>query len=83
MHALALEHVKLGEDATARNLFEKLLDADPGYVGSYYHLGKLLERTGMLNEAAQAYSRGLEKAAAAKDRHAASELQQALDEIEI
>ncbi len=28
----------------ARKLFEELLNREPAYVGSYYHLGKLLER---------------------------------------
>lgn len=43
-HALALEYVKLDRDDEARILFESLLARDEKYVGSYYHLGKLLER---------------------------------------
>jgi len=55
-HALALEYIKLGNDAAAKQLFKDILDAaakqlfkdilqrEPGYIGSYYHLGKLLER---------------------------------------
>ena len=43
-HALALEYIKIGDDITARKLFEEILEADPVYIGSYYHLGKLLER---------------------------------------
>ena len=45
-HALALELIKRGDDNDARILFEKILQREPGYVGSYYHLGKLLERAG-------------------------------------
>ncbi|MFT4022514.1 MAG: hypothetical protein QM664_01870, partial [Flavihumibacter sp.] len=45
-HALALEWIKNGEDRRARDLFEKLLAETPTYVGSYYHLAKLLERQG-------------------------------------
>ena len=45
-HALALEYIKLGDDVQARQLFETLLNREPGYVGSYYHLAKLLERNG-------------------------------------
>src|SRR5262249_2731302 len=45
-HALALEYVKLGNDQEAKNLFEDILNRDPGYIGSYYHLAKLLERNG-------------------------------------
>jgi len=43
-HALALEYIKLGDDKQARNLFEDILNRDPAYIGSYYHLAKLLER---------------------------------------
>ena len=41
-HALALEYVKLGDDAGARKLFENILNRDENYIGSYYHLAKLL-----------------------------------------
>jgi tetratricopeptide (TPR) repeat protein len=82
LHALALEHVKLGEDAAARILFEQLLAANPSYVGSYYHLAKLLERCEMYVEAAKVYAQGLEKALHGNDRHAASELRQAMEELE-
>ena len=81
MHALALEYVKLGDDYRARSLFEELLAVNPGYVGSYYHLGKLLERIGSVEEACPVYEKGIEKAEAAGDRHAAAELRQALDEL--
>ena len=43
-HALALEYIKLEKDDDARILFESILNDSPDYVGSYYHLGKLLER---------------------------------------
>lgn len=43
-HALALENIKLGQDSQARHLFEEILNRDPGYIGSYYHLCKLLEK---------------------------------------
>ena len=46
-HALALEYIKIGRDGDARLLFESILDRDPAYIGSYYHLGKLLERQGI------------------------------------
>ena len=40
-HALALEYIKIGENEKALILFTELLEREPGYVGSYYHLGKL------------------------------------------
>jgi Tfp pilus assembly protein PilF len=45
-HALALEYIKVRNDSEARRLFESVLENDPGYIGSYYHLAKLLERIG-------------------------------------
>lgn len=43
-HALALEYIKIGEDLKARVLFEEILSDSPDYVGTYYHLAKLLEK---------------------------------------
>ena len=45
-HALALEYIKLNNDEEAKKVFEALLALNEKYVGSYYHLAKLLERTG-------------------------------------
>ncbi len=81
-HALALEYIKLGNDAEARALFEALLQREPGYVGSYYHLGKLLERQGHCAAAMEIYRKGMEATRAINDRHAYSELQGALEELE-
>ena len=61
-HALALEYIKMDDDHTARHLFEEILQRDPGYIGSYYHLGKLLERSGESKLAAKWYKQGMEKA---------------------
>ena len=80
-HALALEYIKLGDDAAAKGLFDSILDKEPGYVGSYYHLGKLLERTGQADAALKVYETGMAQAKAAKDMHAYSELQAAYDDL--
>jgi len=81
-HALALEYIKIGEDEKARALFNELLLREPTYVGSYYHLGKLLERVGDFEKAIRIYKRGMEEAKKAGDNHAHNELQGALEEIE-
>ena len=81
-HALALEYIKIGKDDIARSLFETILQRDAGYLGSYYHLGKLLERTGEQAAAIQVYRKGMETALIQHDRHAYSELQAALEELE-
>jgi Tfp pilus assembly protein PilF len=80
-HALALEYIKLGQDAEARQVFEALLAQDPGYVGSYYHLAKLLERSGEQSLAIEWYEKGMEAAKQAGDKHAYGELRSAYEEL--
>lgn len=80
-HALALEHVKLGDDKTARLLFEELLAANPGYVGSYYHLGKLFERMDDTEAAVAWYEKGMQVAKEKGEQHAYGELRGALEEL--
>jgi len=81
-HALALEYIKIEEDEKARSLFNELLLREPSYVGSYYHLGKLLERAGDFEKAIRIYKRGMEEAKKAGDNHSYNELQGALEDIE-
>ena len=81
-HALALEFIKTGKETEAETLFNRLLSLDPGYVGSYYHLGKLLERKGEEQAAILVYEKGMEQALKANDRHSYNELQMAKEELE-
>ena len=81
-HALALEYIKTDKDEEARELFNEILLREPTYIGSYYHLGKLLERAGDFDKAIRVYNRGMEEAKRAGDNHTYSELQGALEEIE-
>jgi tetratricopeptide (TPR) repeat protein len=80
-HALALEHVKLGENNAARECFEKLLDMDENYVGSYYHLAALLVRQNETEKAIEVYEKGMLKAKAAGDQHSFNELRSAYEEF--
>ncbi|PWU03232.1 MAG: hypothetical protein C5B52_03870 [Bacteroidetes bacterium] len=80
-HALALEYIKLGHENEARKLFENILSRDPGYIGSYYHLAKLLERNNETQLAISWYEKGMQAAKIAGDQHAYSELQSAYDEL--
>ncbi len=82
-HALALEYIKIGDDAEAKGLFERILKNDPAYVGSYYHLAKLLERQGDLSAAITTYETGMKQARKAGDNHAYNELQMAKEELEM
>jgi len=80
-HALALEYIKVGNDAEAKELFNEILRREPTYIGSYYHLAKLLERIGNSEKAIKIYERGMEEAKKAGDTHAYNELQGAYEEI--
>lgn len=80
-HALALEYVKTGDDAAARKLFENVLKEDENYIGSYYHLAKLLERMDEQDAAVAIYEKGMMKAKDAGDNHAYSELRSAYEDL--
>jgi Tfp pilus assembly protein PilF len=80
-HALALEYIKRGDDATARELFENVLAKHEDYVGSYYHLAKLLERTGEREAAIAVYEKGLAKCKALNENHAYNELLSAYEDL--
>ena len=80
-HALALEYIKAGDEAGARQLFESILLKDPAYIGSYYHLGKLLERTGETALAIEWYEKGMLAAKTGNDNHAHGELKAAYEDL--
>src|ERR1700761_7353908 len=80
-HALALEYIKLGDDVAARDLFEHNMATDAGYVATYYHLGKLLERMNMQDSAIPVYEKGMQIAKSAGDMHTYNELQGAYEDL--
>ena len=81
-HALALEYIKVGNDEEARKLFNEILKREPTYIGSYYHLGKTLERLGDGAKALRIYERGMEVAKMLEDSHSYIELQAAFEDAE-
>ena len=80
-HALALEFIKVGDEQAAKLLFENILTNEPSYVGSYYHLGKLLERINDNQAAITVYQTGMKEAKLANDNHSYNELQAALEDL--
>ncbi len=78
-HALAMEFVKAGKEEDAIQLLDNIISENPEYIGSYLHLGKLLEKSGEVEEALNVYSRGIEEAGKLNDNHARGELQTAID----
>ena len=80
--ALAMEFVKSGDEARARQTLVDLVADRPDYVGAYYHLAALYIRVGLHEAAAETYRTGIRVAERQRDRHARSELQAALLELE-
>ena len=80
-HALALEYIKIDNTKEARKLFEEILINNPDYVGSYYHLAKLLERNNEIKLATEWYEKGMAAAKKAGDNRAYNELHAAYEEL--
>ncbi|MCE7923137.1 MAG: tetratricopeptide repeat protein [Haliscomenobacteraceae bacterium CHB4] len=82
LFAVAKEYEGAGDTGKALEYYQKLRATDPGYVGLYYHLGKLFEQQLDMENAIVAYKQGIEIARKASDFHALSELQGALLNLE-
>jgi len=76
-YALATEYLRLDDKETALSYYKGLVTNHPGYVGTYYHLGKLYELLERKEDAIATYQSGMNAARAAKNNHALSELQSA------
>lgn len=81
--ALALELLKKDDVSKARVLFESVLEQDPEYLGVYYHLGKLYERTGRLEDAQSMFTHGLKVARDQNDQRTELELIDALESLNL
>lgn len=75
LYALATEYFKIGQVDEALHYYNLLRTDHPGYVGTYYHLGKLYETLGQKEDAITTYLQGMEIAQQKNDRHALAELQ--------
>jgi len=78
LFALAQECVKKGLDSEALKYYERILASKPDYTGAYYHLGKLYEQLGRMEDAIMVYEKGIEVTRAKGEQHAYGELQSAL-----
>jgi tetratricopeptide (TPR) repeat protein len=81
-YLVALELVKLKRHEEAIAHFEKLAGDYPNYVPTFYQFAQLYENLGRSEDAIRIYKLGLIAARNAGDRHAASEIQAALDMLE-
>jgi tetratricopeptide (TPR) repeat protein len=73
-YALATEYLRLNDTVNALLYYEKLVNDHPGYVGTYYHLGKLYEALDRKPDAIKIYEQGMEIAQKKRDNHAFAEL---------
>jgi tetratricopeptide (TPR) repeat protein len=74
LFAIAKEYEKLEQLQDALQYYEQLTQNAPDYVGTYYHLGKLLEQLGQDQKAFFTYKKGMEVAKNAGDNHSLAEL---------
>ncbi|MFN3562402.1 MAG: tetratricopeptide repeat protein [Chloroherpetonaceae bacterium] len=77
-YALALDYIKLHRLEDAVKEFEYLLTHAPDYTATYYHLGKLYERMGRMEDAKRTYQLGISLTAQRGEAHANKELREAL-----
>ena len=81
-YGLAMEHKKAGRFAEALEWFARTLEADDTYCYAYYQQGQVHEALGDTDAAKAAYVRGIARARACNDAHAAGEMQAALDMLD-
>lgn len=81
-YAIGLEYASMKQPAEAIIALEQLRASAPEYVPTYYQLAALYRETGDRPAARTIYDVGIVQARYAKDLHAMSELQAALDEMD-
>ncbi|MEX1010974.1 MAG: tetratricopeptide repeat protein [Balneolaceae bacterium] len=80
--ALALELLKNNEGEKALQIFESIYRLDPGYLGIYYHLGKLYETLEQNGRARKLYLEGAELARSRSEQRTLEELEEALQNMD-
>lgn len=81
LYSIAYEYMNAGQYEAASQYFQQLLQADPQYVGAYYHLGKTLEKLKLSEEAEKVYQQGILVAQSKPDFHALAELNSARNSL--
>jgi tetratricopeptide (TPR) repeat protein len=82
-YALGLEYSSAGETDAALSEFAQLLAAHPDYTNGYFMAAQTLDRAGRIDEARAMLQRGIESARRTNNRHALSEMETMLEELEI
>jgi Flp pilus assembly protein TadD len=82
-YMLAMEHVSQGDDVAAVRGFEELIRLAPNYPPAYHQTGRALQRLNRLAEARQLLQRGIPIAQAQGNDHAAGEMLELLQSLEV
>ena len=81
-YGIAVELANRGETETAIAEFDQLLEKDPDYTAGYFMAAQTLSKAGRTEEAIGRLKSGINCAARSGNRHALSEMQAMLDELE-
>lgn len=81
-YGLAMELARLGDTAAALVEFDTLLTNDPGYTAGYHMSAQMLADAGRDAEAIARLKVGIQCASSSGNRHAASQMQAMLDELD-
>jgi tetratricopeptide (TPR) repeat protein len=81
-YALGLEYASIKHYEQAIATFEALRQRDPEYIPTYYQLADTYRKINDKAKALVIYKEGITRARTARDLHAASELEAAMDEME-
>lgn len=81
-YGIAVELANRGEIDAAMAEFDKLLSIDPDYTAGYFMAAQTLAKHGRTAEAISRLKSGISCAARTDNRHALSEMQSMLDELE-
>jgi len=81
-YGIAVELASRGEIDPAIAEFDKLLSIDPDYTAGYFMAAQTLAKHGRTTDAIQRLKAGISCAARTDNRHALSEMQGMLDELQ-
>jgi|SRR5579864_7224126 len=80
-YGLAMEYSRLGQNETALEQFNKLLELHPDYTNGYFMAAQTLERSGRTAEARRMLENGIVAAKRTGNNHALSEMSGMLEEL--
>ena len=80
-YSLALEYLKIEQDAAALTIFENLLHNHEDYLPTYYHCGKLYEKLNRKEEAIACYEKGILLARKQNHSRTLREINEALNNL--